>query len=986
MKAMKRITILLLVLALLSPTLPTASAETEPVGDPGNTDLYILNGGIMAQSCDDFYYSEGGGVYVSSGGSAARLLTDEDGANLNVIDGYVYYTMSGGTVRRVPVTGGEPETVYQHTSDIRQLYVYGGGTLRFLAGGIVCGYVAGAGGEAVRESELTGVVGLIPTSYGDILLTGAVFDYTVNVNGRAVLSGVTGCYTDSGYLAVTIDAANYQTPLSRLFGSFDASNDLEEFGIHGTGDMASLFNLDHDEYYCEECEENAKKAVFSPLRTESTASALSTQYVRREQSAGQANIVKRARQEHEIAWTPLENRYSWGYATVFTAGTTYTGLPYGQPVNTGYVPWTISLDRYIDSVNNNASAFYTTYSDYNKIAPAYSADCSSFVSWAWGLSQRKTTYSLPSEAVSIGKDIYSLQVGDCMNSSGHVVLVTDVCYDSNGVIKCIEIMEETPNITRLRRYGEGSYALSTIQSYYLSGGYTIYRNPNRDGVVYTHNCNVPIDGDYCANCKNPAPFPKVTNIAGGKTVSLSHKTAGAAIYYTLDGSDPTVNGKLYSTPITVTEGARIRAYASTTQFSNGAILDYKVNVPQVKTPTASVTEGVMWNGLISAGSKVALQTESAGAVLYYTTDGTEPTESSAVYSQPIAVTNGMTIKVFGRAPGMTDSDKATFTFTVGKTHTITAAAGANGKISPAGAVSVLETSSQTFTITPNDGYEVSSVTVNGVNVGAVTTYTFKNITGNNTISAAFKIKNTLPFTDVKVDDWYYAAVQSAYSKGLVNGVTATTFVPNGSMTRGMFVTLLGRMAGVSNTLKSGVGIVTGSSVNIRKQPTTDSDVVGNVRDKYTAVQILGTSGEWYQIRYGTTEGYMRGDYIKAYNGTFKDVGSSAYYAPYVEWAYLCGIINGTSASAFSPDTDITRESMCVVLYNYAVKYGKTLTPVNGKATFSDDASISSWAKDAVYVMQRAGIVGGTGDGAFAPKKTATRAEVSKIITDFLAAT
>lgn len=82
-----------------------------------------------------------------------------------------------------------------------------------------------------------------------------------------------------------------------------------------------------------------------------------------------------------------------------------------------------------------------------------------------------------------------------------------------------------------------------------------------------------------------------------------------------------------------------------------------------------------------------------------------------------------------------DADKtctATFTLAI-NTYTITASAGTNGSITPSGAVSVNSGSSQTFTITPNTGYHVADVLVDGVSQGAITTYTFNNVTANHTI-------------------------------------------------------------------------------------------------------------------------------------------------------------------------------------------------------------------------------------------------------------
>ena len=83
------------------------------------------------------------------------------------------------------------------------------------------------------------------------------------------------------------------------------------------------------------------------------------------------------------------------------------------------------------------------------------------------------------------------------------------------------------------------------------------------------------------------------------------------------------------------------------------------------------------------------------------------------------------------------------TFTANSTnYTITASAGNNGSISPSGAVSVTSGASRTFTITPNSGYRVSDVLVDGVSVGQVTAYTFSNVTGNHTISANFVVDTT----------------------------------------------------------------------------------------------------------------------------------------------------------------------------------------------------------------------------------------------------
>ncbi len=171
------------------------------------------------------------------------------------------------------------------------------------------------------------------------------------------------------------------------------------------------------------------------------------------------------------------------------------------------------------------------------------------------------------------------------------------------------------------------------------------------------------------------------------------------------------------------------------------------------------------------------------------------------------------------------------------------------------------------------------------------------------------------FKDVLKSAWYYNAVQKAYENSWFVGTSQTEFSPNAPMTRAMFVTVLGRYANAS---------VSNSSA-------------------------------------------------------FEDVVSSAYYSGYVAWAAENGIVSGISETKFAPDMAITREQLAVIVYNYLNSKGISLGSEQDKAEFGDDSSISSWAKDAVYCMQSAGIISGMPDGTFKPKNTATRAEVAAIM-------
>lgn len=227
-----------------------------------------------------------------------------------------------------------------------------------------------------------------------------------------------------------------------------------------------------------------------------------------ELSNGVQNIVKRARQMTEIQWTPVKDITGWGGGITYKAGVTYKGLPYGQPVDADYVPWETSLNGFLDAVNNSGSKMYTASATYNKIAPYYSVDCSAFVSWAWGLSARQDTRSIANFATQISKTSYeNAQVGDCLNKAGsHVVLITDITYDSSGKINSIEISESTTDSAnsyccKVTRYGSGgSHTLNQLVSKYFGDGYILYRSKTRDSVTYTHSCAVPLGDDQCNKC------------------------------------------------------------------------------------------------------------------------------------------------------------------------------------------------------------------------------------------------------------------------------------------------------------------------------------------------------------------------------------------------------------------------------------------------------------------------------------------------------
>ena len=178
----------------------------------------------------------------------------------------------------------------------------------------------------------------------------------------------------------------------------------------------------------------------------------------------------------------------------------------------------------------------------------------------------------------------------------------------------------------------------------------------------------------------------------------------------------------------------------------------------------------------------------------------------------------------------------------------------------------------------------------------------------------------IAFSDIE-NHWAYDNILSAVDMGLFTGVSDTEFAPNKTATRAMFVTVLGRLAGVS-TSKTG-------------------------------------------------------------DNKFTDVKNNDYFYPYVMWAVENGVVSGLSHSKFGSSSNITREQMAVMLYNFAKNQNIELSKIYSGSNFKDTDKISSWAVESVDALARAGILNGRDNGNFDPKGTATRAEIATMFVKFI---
>ena len=235
-----------------------------------------------------------------------------------------------------------------------------------------------------------------------------------------------------------------------------------------------------------------------------------------------------------------------------------------------------------------------------------------------------------------------------------------------------------------------------------------------------------------------------------------------------------------------------------------------------------------------------------------------------------------------------------------------------------GTVTVMK-NNKTCVITPEKGYIIKDVIANGKSVGSVEVYEFKTASKSNTLKVEFakaevQKPETSKFTDI-AGHWAEDAIRVFEKNGWVNGISETIFAPEMGMTRGMFVTILGRI----NQVNAG-----------------------------------------------------------AVASEFVDVNPGKYYTGYIQWAYESGIVSGVGDNRFAPDRNITREEMAVMVNNYLKIKNYKLTE-RDDMVFQDENEISDWAKSAVHRLARCGIVTGKGNSRYDAHSGATRAELVSIL-------
>lgn len=444
------------------------------------------------------------------------------------------------------------------------------------------------------------------------------------------------------------------------------------------------------------------------------------------------------------------------------------------------------------------------------------------------------------------------------------------------------------------------------------------------------------------------------------TISLSCETAGASLYYSFDGA-PQI---LYTGPITYDVTGRdlssnpVIFYMTAVKegYDDAEIImaKYPGMAPAFTTLYSGMTgsdvtftaaEGVSaadWKAWTGALTFISIKTPSVSGYVTvsrdnYAIDNTAKTITfdkslftdtgsySVIFHAAQYANKALSLTMKKTAPAVNAAESYAFKGDI----TLTFAdkdyqAGMSVYVTPSGGESSLISSSYLDRTVSGQAtiksayFELTSCPVTGAGDYTLTLVNSRYQPGSQDVGIV--IRDSTGFNDVPPDAWYANAINFVTGEGLFSGTGADTFSPDAAMTRGMFITVLWRLAG---------------------SPKTES------------------------------------------TSLFADVSADAWYCGAAAWASENGIVSGTGGGMFSPDLNITREQAAVILYRYASfsENDVSVSDETALSAFTDASMVSDWARAALGWSVEKGLINGT-DGKLNPSGSATRAQAAKILMCF----
>lgn len=470
--------------------------------------------------------------------------------------------------------------------------------------------------------------------------------------------------------------------------------------------------------------------------------------------------------------------------------------------------------------------------------------------------------------------------------------------------------------------GAENYAENTVQETAESKTATIEVKPT--GIAVQETASVGCDGTVTLQLQ-----VQPSEAGAHKTIQVASSTSHLFNVPTSVETDE--NGKA-----TLTLSGKLPGAGQLTFSLDGTSLTAATQVAvgdttEVLSACAEVTANPV-PGSVAPGKEVTLQTETAGAVIYYTLNKTCPcdldNEARKEYTGPIEITEDTYIIAYAVKEGYEDSKTSHFSYTVKEENPPVVEPGPGGStpsrkptvtVSGTGGTAVAQ-SSGVVVITPATGYKIAKVLVNGQEVAIPADGNLTGLQPSDKVTVTFeKISESvdLPFTDLAEDAWYSGAVEYVYAHGLMRGMSEIVFSPNTSLTRAQAVQIL---------------------YNLEGQPV-----------------VSGAA-------------------------TFTDAEHWA-KTP-IAWAQQTGVVDGYEDNSFRPENPISRQEFAQIMYNYAKYKGYDLTAKGNLDAFPDADKMGAWAEPALAWANGNKLINGHDDGTLDPGGITIRAQAASILMRF----
>lgn len=426
---------------------------------------------------------------------------------------------------------------------------------------------------------------------------------------------------------------------------------------------------------------------------------------------------------------------------------------------------------------------------------------------------------------------------------------------------------------------------------------------------------------------SPTFSPVGGTYTSAQTVTLSDATSGAQIYYTTDGTTPTVSAKnLYTGPITVSQSQTLNAIAVATGYNNSGVAStaYVINYPAAK-PTFSVA-----GGSYTSIQTVQISDTTPGATIYYTTDSTIPSAThGTVYSGPIIVSSTQTLAAVAVAPGYSSSDVASATYTVN-----------------------LNAATPTFSVPDGTYNSPQSVTLNDTTSGVTIYYTLDGTTPTLTHGTPVAAGTTIT---VAPQSGKTSVQLQAVAGSSSNGVSAIgTLTLNYAVAEPVFTVV-------------GGGTTTGGMYTLPMQVT-----IGETTPGATVYYIVGTSPDtsllssWTAYTSGTQITIPSAETLNAIAVEDGYTNSSVNSATFSGALSITGsVVSGTKGIAgakvylYAAGTNGYGASGSVA----SVTSSAVMTDTSGKFTLVYGAACPDSPGDQLFLVATGGDVGNTGTGS-----------------------